>query len=289
MDSLSHTLNYPSTYVQEELIPWGVSPTQCQRYQPSDADTFYLYLNQPTGFQNDTVTHNIRGRALKHQPDGIFTWIYFLDSQGRPRFECNRIMSPSELGTKHVNLLSRASSRLHTLLLAGELSKNDTNYVLNFYSGSTNMAELPNQEQVGAEFVPKFRQAIQLPQSANVAHTTHPFPIEAISTDPETLRYYQDLGYQLLFFNTRLDCQNYRSHVIRAVSLHRNLSQSQDALERATAEGNTRKINSLTSSISRLEEQLARAPTPIASSYQELLELRRRGGSTTGVPKIVLV
>jgi hypothetical protein len=273
MSRVTPNLNLGAEYIRENITRWGISPQQCEIYQNSDQPIVYLYLDRAGSVDGGQISRNIRGRVLKQQPDGIYTYIYFTDTTGADKIECSQVVSPSELGTKHVNLLVRAEPYLDTLLLAGELQKNGTTYTINFYSGSTNMEQLSESDNVAQQFVNKFRSLVQLPRTATVRFVSHPFPINQIHTDPDTLRYYEQMGYRLLFFQTATTCRTYRSQVIRLFSHHRRLQDAENQLVHAQIQGATDKIQHYTALVDRLTSQLAEVPKPIATNLLELSQL----------------
>ena len=270
MSEIQPNLNLSGKYLRENVTRWGVSPEQCKRYVREDGHTFYLYIDRSSDLDDNLVSRNIRGRNIKEEPNGMYTWIYFIDKKGKAKFESSRIISPSELGTKHINLLLRADPYLKTLLLSGELEKQDDNYVVNFYSGSTNMVELPEQDRIGPEFVAKLKRILQLPKHVSVQYSSEPLYIEGIVSDRETLLCYERLGYQLLFFSTCESCKAYKSHIIRVFSIHRNLEMYQKSLIQAQQKGNVTLADKYTALIKTLEQRLADVPVPVANGLQEL-------------------
>lgn len=277
MSEITPNLGLSNDYIKGNITKWGVAPHQCSPFQPTSRPEVYIYLDRAKEIDGNQVAKNIRGRSIKQQPDGIYTWIYFKDLTGRERFECNRVENPSELGTKHVNLLVRAQAYLSTLLLAGELHKASGEYNINFYSGSTGMIDLGEQGRIGQEFTNKFRTLTQIPQSTPVNFSERAFPISDIPTDPDSLRHYEQLGYRLLFFQTARNCQAYRSHVLRLFSLNQNLTQYQGFLRHAETKGDTAKIQLYQQQIQQITHQLDNAPLPVATSLAELESLA--GGS----------
>ena len=272
MADLTPNLQLSSQYLRENVISWGVAPEQCKGYIREDGKTFYLFIDKSRGLNSSLVSLNIRGRALREQPDGIYTWIYFLNNKGKYRLESSHVRSPSELGTKHINLLLRADPYLKTLLLSGELEKRGEDYRVNFYSGSTNMQELPDQDRLGQEFIYRLRRLLRLGKKAKVDFVTSPLEISSLVTDRETLLDYEEHGYQLLFFESAETCREYRQYLIRVFSLERNQELYQRALEAVQARGDTEGIKKYTSLLGKIEEDLDKRPVPFASSVSELYE-----------------
>ena len=135
------------------------------------------------------------------------------------------------------------------------------------------MEQLPESDHVALQFVNVFRRLVQLPRTATVRFVSHPFPINQIHTDPDTLRHYEQMGYRLLFFRTAATCRIYRSQVIRVFSHHRRLQDAERELAHAQNQGDTDKIQHYTALVGRLTRQLAEVPKPIATGLLELSQL----------------
>lgn len=257
-------------YIRENITAWGVSPNQATRYVTEDGRTFYLYIDNGSHLNNNTVSRNLRGPEIQDHPDGIYTWIYFTDTQQQLCFETSHVVSPSELGTKHINLLDRATTYLDTLLLSGELSKKGQDYQINFYSGSTNMCELPDQNRIGVSFTKALKNILSLPSTAKVSFTGQAQAINNIHPQSEVLSYYTEMGYTLLFFLSEKECRDYHSYLLRMCSLQRNLANYQKGLREAQQVDNQRSAERYKDLISQIHSQLANKPVPIASSLVAL-------------------
>jgi hypothetical protein len=262
MKIITPNLNYSNRYIRENITRWGVGPNQCTHVVSKKGVTLYLYLDIASGPNFTSQSENIKGIDLPHQCDGIYNWIYFLDLEGNHQIHLCHVVSPTELGTKHIDLLIRANKCLQLLFFSGELQKQKDSYTLNFYSGSTCMSELPDQEIIGNNFIPLFRQVVQLSDKDRVEFKNQPFQGKSRLTDKEVLERYESVGYRLLFFQSRLHCQKYQRYVIRSKSLRKKLTILTNSLDASFARKDQNKIKGIQSQLTNIQDQIRNVPKP---------------------------
>ena len=266
-------LNYSNRYIRDNITKWGVGPNQCTHIITRNGETLYLYLDKAMGPPFTSQANNIPGIDLPYQPDGTYNWIYFLDDSGNQQIHVCQVVSPTELGTKHIDILIRSEKCIKTLFLCGELQKLDGTYRLNFYSGSTSMSNLPDQETIGNNFIPIFRQLVDLPIQHKVEFKNHPFEQTSVASHFEVLKQYESVGYQLMFFQSYLDCQKYRRHLIRLKSMHKTLTMLNMRLDSLLSKKDLDKIRSVQTQITAIRDQINNVPKPKAIGTDVIFDL----------------
>ena len=263
-------LDVDDKYIREEVVKWGVSPTQCTQYTHNDT-RFYMYIDRSRDLPPDeTIYENIHGRAIKNGPYGIYTWIWFLNDKGDFRFQSVHVESPSELGTKHISMLIRSIREIKTLIYAGELHRErladgHDAYTMNFYSGSTGMEYLADQHRIAYELIPSLRIHLNLPDTDQLQFSEESFNIAEIPTDPSVLRKLERNGYHLLFFEEPKQCIDYKTFIIRHLAEKLELSRLRSELMKADKYNAKIWMKQIEATHTR-----AKLPMPFANSLAEL-------------------
>ena len=156
------TLSYNKTYYFKPSNP------QCKKHN----GTFYHIDYKNFGEEDPCLAKKennlyFEDGDIESAPDGVYTWIVVFIKEGKkkrtPQIIACRVLTTSEVGTKHANLLDyyQAKNKLeikdwsdwtriyfeikdHSVLGAGEFIKNDKNLKFNLLSGSYMRDKLTN-------------------------------------------------------------------------------------------------------------------------------------------------
>lgn len=245
---------------------------QCEKFVilKEDGSEFegYTLIQFPQGKSESDILFgkNIVNTDFIKEPDGYYTWIFGKDSDNNKRFEATRVISPSELGTGHPQIIIR-SDKIDTIEFAGEIHKIGEKIQFNLYSGSTGMMYLEDQSKIGKYLCKQFQ---QLFKDQQIEFVDHAFDLRNIKMTSQMIQEYKQIldkiwkGYiptkleqSIRFYETKKKCLSVKDRSIEIVKQQARIKIVKNQLDDAIKKNRPSKMIEKTKTrLKQLKEEL---------------------------------
>jgi hypothetical protein len=192
-----------------ELVYVVMEPPYMKPYLPYESLPFDLYTDV---------------RKVVQTP-ATYTWLLFMDGM----FAAAKTLTRYELRSKHYDIFGEFRK---PVVAAGEVRVNPGGLVEYNFNSGTFMKELMEREHIMSyeKYNEYLTNMFRAAGATGVMYAPgSDLTFEVIAT-PETLKRYSDIGYSLLTFKTRGDCDRYRfRNYSRALNIHNYFDEENES------------------------------------------------------------